>query len=109
MPFTRNTQLSRRGLLATGGAAGIGALLAACGQDGGSGAAKGGAEGGSWSFTDDRRKKVTAKSAPRRIIAFTGTAAALVDFGIGDRIVGVFGETRQKNGKPTPQAGDLDV
>lgn len=65
--------------------------------------------GGNWSFVDDRNTTVTAKSAPKRIVAFTGTAAALADFGLADRIVGVFGETTLDNGAPHPQAGDLDV
>ncbi|MFJ9850677.1 ABC transporter substrate-binding protein [Streptomyces sp. NPDC101150] len=109
MSTSRSVTLTRRGILAAGGAVGIGALLAACGGDKGSGGANGGAKGGPWSFTDDRRKKVSLKSTPQRIVAFTGTAAALHDFGIDDQIVGVFGPTRLKNGKPDPQAGDLDI
>ncbi|MDX6311219.1 MAG: iron-desferrioxamine transport system substrate-binding protein [Streptomyces sp.] len=105
--------LSRRGLLAAGGAAGIGALLTACGGSGGSAdsgavSAKGSGTG-SWTFTDDRKKKVSAKTTPQRIVAFTGTAAALHDFGLDDQLVGVFGETKLKNGKADPQAGGLDI
>ncbi|MEU9116179.1 ABC transporter substrate-binding protein [Streptomyces sp. NPDC048483] len=109
MSTPRSVTVSRRGILAAGGAVGIGALLAACGGDKGSGSANGGGRGGPWSFTDDRRKKVSLKSTPQRIVAFTGTAAALHDFGIDDQIAGVFGPTRLKNGKPDPQAGDLDI
>lgn len=109
MSSSRSTSLSRRGILAAGGAVGIGALLAACGGGKGTGGANGADGKGSWSFTDDRRKKVTLAAGPRRIVAFTGTAAALHDFGIDDRIVGVFGPTELKNGKPDPQAGDLDI
>ncbi|MFI9052758.1 ABC transporter substrate-binding protein [Streptomyces sp. NPDC053427] len=109
MSTSRSVTPSRRGILAAGGAVGIGALLAACGKGKGSGSANGGAQGGPWSFTDDRRKKVSLKNTPQRIVAFTGTAAALHDFGIDDRIVGVFGPTRLQNGKPDPQAGDLDI
>ncbi|MFG2137012.1 ABC transporter substrate-binding protein [Streptomyces sp. NPDC048650] len=109
MSTSRSVPPSRRGILAAGGAVGIGALLAACGGGKGSEGANGGAEGGPWSFTDDRGKKVSLKSTPQRIVAFTGTAAALHDFGIDDRIVGVFGPTKLKNGKPDPQAGDLDI
>ncbi|MFB7665024.1 ABC transporter substrate-binding protein [Kitasatospora sp. NPDC056138] len=116
MPRSRTSvRLSRRGLLAAGGAAALGSLLTACGGSGSSGSsgkdspvAKGSATG-PWSFTDDRKKQVTAKSTPARIVAFTGTAAALVDFGMDRQIVGVFGETRAKDGKADPQAGDLDV
>jgi iron complex transport system substrate-binding protein len=110
MSNARTAHLSRRGILAAGGALGLGALLAACG-DGGSGASDKAAEkdGGPWSFTDDRKEKVTADKAPERIVAFTGTAAALADFGLKDRIVGVFGETVLEDGSAHPQAGDLDV
>ncbi|WP_377270943.1 ABC transporter substrate-binding protein [Peterkaempfera sp. SMS 1(5)a] len=111
--------LSRRGLLAAGGALGAGALLSACGSSGSAGSAKAAPSDGSsapastakgpWSYTDDRGQKATARTTPRRIVAFTGTAAALVDLGLQDRIVGVFGETTQRNGSPTAQAGDLDV
>ncbi|MGY4973417.1 iron complex transport system substrate-binding protein [Streptomyces sp. SceaMP-e96] len=109
MSTSRNVTPSRRGILAAGGAVGIGALLAACGGGKDSGGANGDAKTGPWSFTDDRKEKVSLKSAPQRIVAFTGTAAALHDFGIDDQIVGVFGPTKLKNGKPDPQAGDLDV
>lgn len=102
--------LSRRGLLAAGGVAGLGALITACAGSGGSdSAAAKESGGGSWSFTDDRKKKVTSKSTPQHVVAFTGTAAALVDFGLDEQIVGVFGETKLKNGKADPQAGDLDI
>ncbi|RLL66154.1 ABC transporter substrate-binding protein [Streptomyces sp. Z26] len=99
-------RLSRRGLLAAGGAAGLGALLTACGDDDG-GSGSGG--GGSWSFTDDRKEKVELDGRPERIVAFTGTAAALHDFGVDEQLVGVFGPTKLKNGEPDPQAGELDV
>ncbi|MFE7545049.1 ABC transporter substrate-binding protein [Streptomyces platensis] len=109
MSTSPNVPLSRRGILAAGGAVGIGALLAACGGDKGSEGANKGAGTGPWSFTDDRKQQVSLKNTPQRIVAFTGTAAALHDFGIDDQIVGVFGPTKLKNGKPDPQAGDLDV
>ena len=106
MHNARNTPLSRRGLLTAGGALGIGALLTACG---GGSSPESGKGRGAWSFTDDRRRKVTARSRPRRIVAFTGAAAALHDFGLDDELVGVFGETKLENGRPDPQAGELDV
>jgi len=108
-------QLTRRGVLAAGGATALGALLAACGtsspakgsaQD----AASGAAGSGPWTFTDDRPKKLSAPHTPTRIVAFTGAAAALVDLGLDQkRIAGVFGETKDADGKADPQAGDLDV
>ncbi|MEV4754821.1 ABC transporter substrate-binding protein [Micromonospora sp. NPDC049559] len=108
------TRLSRRGLLAAGGAVTLGALLGACGRGGEpaspSGEGNGGKGNGSpWSFTDDRNERVTAAGTPTRIVAFTGTAAALVDFGLDKQIVGVFGETKRADGSVEPQAGDLDV
>lgn len=99
-------QPTRRGLLTAGGAAGLGAFLAACGG-GGRSAASGGAV--HWSFTDDRGKRATASARPRHVVAYTGTAAALYDFGVRDQITGVFGPTKLKNGRPDALAGDLDV
>lgn len=110
MPHARALPLSRRGLLAAGGAAGLGALVTACGSKDGKGSSTSGkASDGGWSFTDDREKQVTGKSTPQRIVAYIGAAAALHDFGIDDQIVGVFGPTKLKNGKPDVQAGDVDV
>ncbi|MFF4157609.1 ABC transporter substrate-binding protein [Streptomyces sp. NPDC001678] len=111
MSTPRTSNLSRRGLLAAGGALGIGALLTACGGGGSSdsGEETGQAAGrkGPWSFKDDRGQTVRKDRTPKRIVAFTGTAAALHDFGV--ECVGVFGPTKLKDGKPDPQAGDLDV
>nr|WP_171171614.1 ABC transporter substrate-binding protein [Streptomyces sp. I05A-00742] len=114
MSTTRTTVLSRRGLLTAGGALGVGALLAACGggssDSSGSSDSNGGSGGsgkGPWTFKDDRGTTAKSDSTPKRVVAFTGTAAALHDFGV--ECVGVFGPTTLKNGKPDPQAGDLDV
>jgi iron complex transport system substrate-binding protein len=100
-------RLSRRGLLAVGGAA-VAAALVGCGRDDASEVA-GDNTSGPWSFTDDRPEKVTADARPERVVAFTGSAAALVDFGLGSEIVGVFGETKKADGSVEPQAGDLHV
>lgn len=99
-------EFSRRSLLGAAGIAGIGALAVACGGGAGDGDASG---GGGWSFTDDRGRRVTAKSRPKRIVAYIGAAAALTDFGVGDRIVGIFGPSKQSGGKPDPLAGKVDV
>lgn len=115
MPHPHALPLSRRGLLTAGGLAGLGALVTACGGKNGSessgveGKGEGKSGGGSWSFTDDRKKAISLGSRPERIVAYIGSAAALYDFGIDDQIVGVFGPTKLKNGKPDVQAGDLDV
>jgi len=111
MPNARATHLTRRGILAAGGALGLGAALAACGDDdaksGGSGDATTAAKSGPWSFKDDRGKTVKLDEAPKNIVAFTGVAAALYDYGIG--VKGVFGPTKTSDGKPDVQAGDMDV
>lgn len=101
---------SRRGILAAGGALGLTAVLAACGDDkkdksGGSGS--GTKDGGPWSFKDDRGETAKADATPANIVAFTGVAAALYDYGV--EVKGVFGPTRTKDGKPDVQAGDMDI
>ncbi|MFE3635120.1 ABC transporter substrate-binding protein [Streptomyces cellostaticus] len=111
MPHARSTHFSRRGLLAAGGVLGLGAALAACGdgQDGDAGSdgrAKGGRPG-PWSFTDDRGTTVELDEVPTDIVAFTGAAAALYDYGV--QVKGVFGPTRTTDGRADVQAGDMDV
>ncbi|MEV8015031.1 ABC transporter substrate-binding protein [Streptomyces sp. NPDC086554] len=108
MSHARLTQPSRRGILAAGGALGLTALLAACGDDkkGGSGKADA-SDSGPWSFKDDRGTTAKSKSTPQNIVAFTGVAAALFDYGI--EVKGVFGPTKTKDGKPDVQAGDMDI
>ncbi|GLW28005.1 ABC transporter substrate-binding protein [Actinoplanes regularis] len=104
--------LSRRGLLAAGGAAALGAMLTACGgkeDDKSSPATTTAAAAGPWAFTDDQPTELKADKAPSKIVAFTGTAAALVDLGLQDKIVGVFGETKKADGTAEDQAGDLDI
>ncbi|MBT2442213.1 ABC transporter substrate-binding protein [Streptomyces sp. ISL-36] len=109
----RATHLTRRGLLAAGGALGLGAALAACGSETTSGSDSGAAaKSGSWEFKDDRGQVAKTASTPKNIVAFTGTAAALLDFGI--QVKGVFGPTyvedpKTKEKKPDVQAGDLDI
>ncbi|GAB3796029.1 ABC transporter substrate-binding protein [Micromonospora zhanjiangensis] len=101
-------RLSRRGLLA-GGAATVALLATGCGNRGGATGPSSSGGGGPWSFTDDRGEKVSLGGRPTRVVAFTGVAAALVDFGLDEQIVGVFGETKRTDGTVDPQAGDLDV
>ncbi|KAB2345530.1 ABC transporter substrate-binding protein [Actinomadura rudentiformis] len=107
MSDSRAMQFSRRGFLAAGGATALGALLAACGGDDGSGSTKAG--GGAWAFTDDRQKQVSLPAKPTRIVAYVGAAAILQDYGVADRVKGVFGPTKLKDGSRDPQAGELDV
>ncbi|WP_406419693.1 ABC transporter substrate-binding protein [Streptomyces sp. NBC_00873] len=111
MPKVRTTSLSRRGLLAAGGAVGLGAALAACGdsgsKDSSSGSGSSAGKSGPWTFKDDRGQTVKAATVPKNIVAFTGVAAALHDYGI--EVKGVFGPTKTKDGKADVQAGDLDI
>ncbi len=112
MSNARATHLTRRGILAAGGALGLGAALAACGDDdaksGGSGdGTTAAAKSGPWSFKDDRGTTVKLDKVPTKIVAFVGVAAALYDYGI--EIKGVFGPTKTKDGKADVQAGDMDV
>ena len=111
MPNARATHLTRRGVLAAGGALGLGAVLAACGDDDakseGSGEATTAAKSGPWTFKDDRGTTVKLDKVPTKIVAFVGVAAALYDYGI--EINGVFGPTTTKDGKADVQAGDMDV
>ncbi|MEV5571359.1 ABC transporter substrate-binding protein [Spirillospora sp. NPDC052269] len=103
-----SSRLSRRGLLGAGGALALGAVLAACGKDG-NGAAKASDDGGAWSFTDDRGRTAEAASRPRRVVAYVGAAAALWDYGVRDRIVGVYGPAKLKDGGRDPQVGEVDI
>ncbi|MBC9725200.1 ABC transporter substrate-binding protein [Streptomyces sp. TRM68367] len=111
MSNARATHLTRRGILAAGGALSLGTVLTACGDDdansGGPGDGTGAAKSGSWSFKDDRGKTVHLDHVPTKIVAFVGVAAALYDYGI--EVKGVFGPTKTKDGKADVQAGDMDV
>ncbi|MFF5444540.1 ABC transporter substrate-binding protein [Streptomyces sp. NPDC012888] len=109
MPKPRATILTRRGLIAAGGALGLVAALTACGGSDSGKTAEPGDKGASaaWAFKDDLGKDLSAKSTPKNIVAFTGTAAALYDYGI--QVKGVFGPTKTADGKPDVQAGSLDI
>jgi iron complex transport system substrate-binding protein len=101
---------SRRRLLAAGGAFALGPLLAACGgkdEEAAGSRAGAGESGAPWSFKDDRGRTVRTDAKPETIVAFVSTAAALYDYGIECK--GIFGPSEPVNGKPNPQAGDMDV
>ncbi|MFE5888281.1 ABC transporter substrate-binding protein [Streptomyces sp. NPDC056468] len=99
--------MSRRRLLTASGALGLGSLLVACGGDGDAEGEAREAGGGPWSFKDDRGRTVSLDKAPETLVAFVSAAAALYDYGI--ECDGVFGPTEPVDGKPNPQAGDMDV
>ncbi|WP_328747673.1 ABC transporter substrate-binding protein [Streptomyces sp. NBC_00285] len=112
MSNARPVPFTRRGLLAAGGALGLGAALAACGDNdsdtsSGSDSSAPAKASGPWSFKDDRGTTVKLDKVPTKIVAFVGVAAALHDYGI--EVKGVFGPTKTKDGKADVQAGDMDV
>ena len=112
MPNASANHLTRRGILAAGGALGLGAVLAACGDDdaknsGSASSASASAKSGPWTFKDDRGTTVKLDKIPANIVAFTGVGAALYDYGI--QVKGVFGPTRTTDGKADVQAGDMDI
>lgn len=98
--------ITRRRLLTTACAVGLGAIATACSRSPEDETFTG---PGGWSFTDDRNSTVHTKEIPSRIVAFVGAAAMLADFGLQDRIVGVFGETRATPDELAPLRGDLDL
>ncbi|MGW5864077.1 ABC transporter substrate-binding protein [Streptomyces sp. NPDC055239] len=97
--------LTRRGFLGASVALGAGGLLTACGS--GDGDAKSSGDSSAWSFKDDRGKTAEVDHTPKNIVAFISTAAALHDYGVA--CTGIFGPSKPVDGKPNPQAGDLDV
>lgn len=91
--------LSRRRFFAVAGAVGMSASLTACGG----GTDDGRDDTGSWEFPDGRGGTVRTEATPRRVVAFTGSAGALVDYGVREPIVGIFGEAHARD-----MLGDLD-
>ncbi|RZS31340.1 iron complex transport system substrate-binding protein [Herbihabitans rhizosphaerae] len=95
--------LSRRGFLAGTAALGATTLLSSCGYTEENPT---GAGGPTWTFTDDRGRKLDGPR-PARIVAQVTAAAALWDFGI--RPIAVFGPSKLPDGKPDPQVGGVDL
>ncbi|MFE2045886.1 ABC transporter substrate-binding protein [Streptomyces sp. NPDC059477] len=111
MPHTHAPHLTRRRILTAGGALGLGAVLVACGGDDTTAVRPDPADdaqnSGPWSFEDDRGETARADRTPATVVAFTGVAAALHDYGV--TVKGVFGPTETTDGEPDVQAGDLDI
>ncbi|WET79546.1 ABC transporter substrate-binding protein [Amycolatopsis sp. QT-25] len=95
--------LSRRGFLAGTAALGATGLLTACGYQEETPTQGAGA---TWSFTDDRGRKLEGER-PTRIVAQVTAAAALWDLGV--KSIGIFGPSKLADGKPDPQAGGVDL
>ncbi|MEV0387324.1 ABC transporter substrate-binding protein, partial [Nonomuraea sp. NPDC050643] len=60
-----------------------------------------------WTWTDDRGRNISAPHRPRRVVAQSGAAAALWDFGV--RPLGVFGPHKLKDGGRDPEVGEVDI
>ncbi len=96
-------RLSRRHLLATAPAFALSPLVArAQATPGASDDAAGG-----WTFTDDRGETISLPEMPTRIVAQTTAAAALWDLGV--RPVAIFGPSRNPDGTPDFQTGNIDL
>ncbi|NUP00267.1 MAG: ABC transporter substrate-binding protein [Nonomuraea sp.] len=106
--------LARRGFLAATAGLAAALTLSACGSGteatsggGASAAPASSAAAQSWTFTDDRDKKLELPKRPQRIVAQVGSAAALWDFGV--RPVAVFGPHKLADGSRDPQVGNVDI
>jgi iron complex transport system substrate-binding protein len=100
--------LTRRGLFAAGGGLGAASLLTACGSDEDPAAEGDNAETGPFKFLDERdQTDVELESTPTTVVAFTGLAAALYDYGV--EVAAVFGPTTLPDGSPDIQAGRMPV
>ncbi|GIW04324.1 MAG: ABC transporter substrate-binding protein [Thermomicrobiales bacterium] len=97
-------RLTRRRLLAAAPVAAAGLRPLAVRAQPGTPATAGG-EG--WTFTDDRGITLNLPEMPTRIVAQTTSAAALWDLGI--RSVAIFGPSRNPDGTPDFQAGNIDL
>lgn len=89
----QGSALSRRRFFAVAGAIGLSAGVVACA--GGADEVPEGA--GNWEFPDGRGGTVRAGQTPTRVVAFTGSAGALVDYGMREHVTGIFGEARSKH------------
>ncbi|WP_051704477.1 ABC transporter substrate-binding protein [Glycomyces sp. NRRL B-16210] len=108
MPLRTAPALTRRRLLAATGGLGAASALAACGTGPEAPATEGDPDSGPFSFTDDRdQTAVEFDHTPSVVVAFTGLAAALYDYGV--EVAAVFGPTTLADGAPDMQAGRLPV
>ncbi|MQM24764.1 ABC transporter substrate-binding protein [Glycomyces albidus] len=107
MPLRAYPALSRRRLLSAAGGLGAASVLAAC-TGGDDPAEETDAESGPFSFLDERdQENVELEAVPTKVVAFTGLAAALYDYGV--EVAAVFGPTTLADGAPDLQAGRMPV
>ncbi|MEV3935962.1 ABC transporter substrate-binding protein [Glycomyces sp. NPDC049804] len=107
-PVPAPSGCSRRTFFAAGGGLGAASLLAACGSDEEPAGDGGNAAAGPFSFLDERdQTEVELERAPTAVVAFTGLAAALYDYGV--EVAAVFGPTTLADGSPDIQAGRMPV
>ncbi len=100
--------LTRRHLFAATGGVGAASLLAACSAEENAGAEGGSANTGPFTFLDERdQANVELDALPGTVVAFTGLAAALYDYGV--EVAAVFGPTTLTDGAPDIQAGRMPV
>ncbi|RJQ70239.1 ABC transporter substrate-binding protein [Pseudonocardiaceae bacterium YIM PH 21723] len=62
---------------------------------------------GAWSFKDDRGTEIKRDRRPVTIVAESGMAAALWEYGI--KVKGVFGPQKKPDGSRDPQVGNVDL
>lgn len=90
--------MSRRSLLLGAGAV----LVSACSNE-----PEPVVSAGPWEFTDDRGVQISRPERPRKVVAQVSAAAALWDLGI--RPVGIFGTSKEADGKPNKLVGNVDL
>ncbi|MFC3999409.1 ABC transporter substrate-binding protein [Nocardiopsis sediminis] len=77
-------------------------LLTGCG-----GAPDPAPEGAGWTYTDGTGEEISLPERPVRVVAYSGVASALWDYGF--EVVGVFGPVETAGGGRDPQIGDVDL
>ncbi|MFC4564953.1 ABC transporter substrate-binding protein [Nocardiopsis mangrovi] len=64
-------------------------------------------EAAGWTFTDGTGAEVALPERPERVVAYSGIASVLWDYGF--EVVGVFGPAETAGGGRDPQIGDVDL
>jgi iron complex transport system substrate-binding protein len=88
-------------------AAALGLLTACGGTDAAGTVSASTATSGPWEFTDDQGVKISKPKRPSVIVAESGTAGALWEYGV--KAKGIFGQHRKADGSKDPLVGDVDL